>query len=399
MYPLQRKEWSISISYWDGNYEIKVYDYVKLEDFMTDRERLIRTLKFQSVDRVPDFEFGMWAQTLDRWHKEGLPEIYKDSWQAIPEYFKTEDRESFNIEIDVGLFPAFEYKILEEKGDHLIIQDSDGAICEMLKPELGASIPRFLRYYIEDRKDWERLRDERLNPLEPGRIHPDIDRICKATWESDKPVKVWLGSLYGWLRNWMGVENLSYAIYDDPEWVEEMMEHLTMLTLTVLSKVAGKAKVDLGVWWEDMCFKTGSLLSPKHFSQWMVPRYKRITDFVKNECGCEFHRLDCDGNINELVPLWLEGGINVMFPLEAAHTDAYRISREFGSKVPLVGYFDKRALIEGKEAIDREFDRLTPLFKKGGFIPHTDHLVPPDVSFENYLYYRKKKCEFIGKEL
>jgi len=363
---------------------------------VTHRERLLRTLRFQPVDRVPDYEFGAWEQTIARWHKEGLPEDYTGVWEAIPEYFHT-DKGWLDLGLNVGLLPGFERKVLEEKGDHIIIQDGNGAICEMMRPELGASIPKYLRYAIETRKDWERIQDERLDPRAPGRIPANLEELCRKSWDSENPVSIWCGSLYGWLRNWMGVENLSLAIYDDPKWVEEMMEHLTVLKLSVLEKVAGKAKVDLGTWWEDMCFRSGPLLSPKHFAQWMVPRYKRVTDFLKQECSCEFHMVDCDGNIHALVPLWLEGGINVMFPLEVAHTDAYKISAEFGTKVALRGYFDKRALIAGKEAIDKEFDRITPLFKKGGFIPHTDHLVPPDVSWENYCYYRKKKCEFIGK--
>jgi uroporphyrinogen decarboxylase len=146
-----------------------------------------------------------------------------------------------------------------------------------------------------------------------------------------------------------------------------------------------------------MCFNAGPLIGLRHFHEWMTPRYKRVTDFLRRECGCEFHMLDCDGNINALVPLWLEGGINVMFPLEAPHTDAYAISDEFGPRVPLRGYFDKRAQIAGPEAIDAELERLRPLLERGGFIPHTDHLVSPDVSWGNYQYYRRRKCEFIGK--
>jgi len=196
----------------------------------------------------------------------------------------------------------------------------------------------------------------------------------------------------------MGVQNLSLALYDDPDWVEEMMEHLTQMWLKLYENLAGKCKIDLGNWWEDMCFNKGPLLSPKLFWKLMVPRYKRITDFLRNECGCEFNMLDCDGNINELAEPWIAGGINVMFPVEAPHTDAYKIADQFGKRVAFRGYFDKRALIAGKEAIDKEFERITPLFKRGGFIPHTDHLVPPDVSWGNYQYYRQRKCEFIGKK-
>ena len=369
---------------------------------MTHRERLLATLRFQPVDRVPDYEFGAWIQTVQRWHDEGLPEKYDGVWTAISGYFETEDVRTGSgpedLNLRLNLYPSFEEKILEGRGDHIIKQDDTGATCEMLRPELGASIPTYLRYAVESRDDWEKLKEERLNPDSPGRIPENLESLCRKTLDSKVPVTLSCGSLYGRIRNWMGLERLSLAIYDDPAWVENIIEHLAVMKLTLLENIAGKARIDLGTWWEDMCFRSGPLISPEYFSRWLVPRYKRITDFLRNDCGCEFNILDCDGNIHELVPLWLEGGINVMFPIEAAHTDAYRISDEFGSRIPLRGYFDKRALIEGKEATDREFARLEPLYQRGGFIPHTDHLVPPDVSLENYRYYRKKKCEFIGKD-
>jgi uroporphyrinogen decarboxylase len=195
----------------------------------------------------------------------------------------------------------------------------------------------------------------------------------------------------------MGVERLSLALYDDPRWIEEMMEHLTSLFLSILERLAGKMQVDLCWWWEDMCFNRGPLISPDTFAQLMLPRYRRITNFLRQELGCEYNMLDCDGNIHKLVPLWLQGGINVMFPLEALHTDAVSLAGEFGDSVALRGAFNKVALIEGTEAIDGEFERLRALKKTGGFIPHTDHRVPPDVSLQNYLYYRQRKREFIGK--
>lgn len=362
---------------------------------MTHRERLLRTLRGEPVDRVPDYEFGAWQQTIDRWHKEGMP----PDCNSIDQYFHTDNVEyGPSPHVNIGLLPPFEYKVLEERGDHLIVQDGDGAIAEILRPELGASIPRYLRFAIETREDWERIRDERLNPETPGRIPPNLDELCKLSFDADYPITIWCGSLFGWLRNWMGLERICIALYDDREWVEEMMDHLVNLTLTMFEHLAGKCKIDLGLWWEDMCYNKGPLISPKMFAELLVPRYKKITDLLRRECGCEFHMVDCDGRVHELVPLWLEAGINVMFPLEAIHNDAYELKRRYGNRVAVRGYFDKRALIAGKEAIDREFERLEPLLKAGGYIPHTDHLVPPDVSWENYLYYRRRKCEFIGKE-
>lgn len=371
---------------------------------MNHRERFLRTLRYQVVDRVPDYEFSAWEQTIHRWHQEGnLPVEYNDSLTAIEDYFHTDDvgfgHHLFEPSLpgNIGLLPSFEDKVLEEKGDHIIAQDANGAIVEMIRPELGASVPRVLRHVIETRKDWEKIRDERLDIDTPGRIVDNLEELCESTHTADYPVRVWCGSLYGWLRNWMGVENISITILEYPEWIEEIMEHLTLLKLKLFERLAGRCRIDFGHWWEDMCYNKGPLISPKLFTKLMVPRYKRVTEFLRRECSCEFHIADSDGNIHELVPHWLECGINIMFPLEAAHNDAYEIVRKFGKRVVLRGYFDKRALIGGKKAIDQEFERLTPLLKRGGFIPHTDHHVSADVSWDNYVYYRQRKCEWIGK--
>jgi uroporphyrinogen decarboxylase len=366
---------------------------------VTQRERFLAALRGQPADRPPDLEFGCWQQTADRWHKEGMPREVGGIWGGIDRYFHTDQLEfGPSPGVNIGLLPGFEYKVLEEKGDHIILQNGDGAVAEMLRPELGASIPRYLRHALETRADWNKIRDEKLNPDTPGRIPDNLDELCRKSFDADYPVFFGCGSVYGWLRNWMGVENISIAIGEDPGWVPEMMTHLTDLKLKLFEQVAGKCRLDVGTWWEDMCFNKGPLVSPRWFGQHMVPQYKRATDFLREHCGCHFHMLDCDGNINQLVEPWLEGGINVMFPVEAAHTDGYLIRRQFGKRVPLRGYFDKHALIAGKKAIDREFDRLRPLLNDGAFIPHTDHLVPPDVSWESYTYYREKKCAFIGKQ-
>ena len=373
---------------------------------LTPRERLIMTLSHKAVDRVPDLEFGAWPQTIERWVEEGLPKKFVQKeyqsagmWKVIPEFFHTDDHLDSGINLGIAglLCPEFEKKILEKKGNHLIIQDEEGVIYEMLAPELGASIPKYLRFPIENRQDWVKFRDSHLDPDAPGRLDDNINEMLQESCDCTGPVSIFCTSLYGKIRNYMGVENLSYAIYDEPDWVEEMMEHMTWLTLSVLGKIAGKCKIDIAMWWEDMCYRNGPLLSPAHFEQWMVPRYRRITDFLKNEFSCCHNMLDSDGNIHALTDLWLEGGINCMFPIESAHTDVYKIYHRYGDKVGLRGAFDKRALIAGKEAIDKEFDRLMPLIDKKCLIVHTDHLVPPDVSFADYCYYRERKVKLIGK--
>ena len=208
---------------------------------MTNRERVLATYRHQPVDRVPDWEFGAWQQTIERWHEEGLPKEIDGTWEAINEHFRTDELgHGPSPRVNVGLLPGFEYQVLEEKGDHLIVQDGDGAIAEMIRPELGASIPRYLRHALETKADWEKIREERLNPDTPGRAPDDLEEVCRRSYDADYPVSTNAGSTYGWIRNWMGVENVSIAVAEDPEWVGEMIAHLTDLKLKMLEKLAGE---------------------------------------------------------------------------------------------------------------------------------------------------------------
>lgn len=360
---------------------------------ITHRERFLKIFRFEKVETVPNYDFGYWEDTITRWHKEGLPEHVKtnadverylglEGWDCIP-----------TISAAVGLFPGFEEKVLEEKDEHLIIQDSEGVTYE--KHKSSASIPKYLKFPIETKADWERYRDEHLNPEHPGRIDPEITERVKKWHKDGLPVKIHAGSLYGVLRNWMGVENISIAIMEDKKWIEEMMEHLTNLILSVLEKIPGGTPVDFADWWEDMCFNHGPLISPKLFDELMVPRYRRITEYLKKRFGITVNVLDCDGQVYKLVSGWLACGINCMFPIESAHTDPLYLREKYGHQLLLIGGVDKKALISGKDAIDREIERLAPLVEDGGYIPTVDHRVPPDVSFENYCYYLEKKKKIL----
>ena len=359
---------------------------------MTTRERFNRVMHWQKPDRIPDMDFGYWGETLAVWHQQGLPEAVDDNVKA-EKYFGLEGADSIpSLPVHNGMMPGFEYKVLDDSGKHQIIQDEAGVICEISKD--SSSIPRYIKFPIETRADWEHFKHEQLDFTREDRIGNGLKEFVEDAHANGMPVRFGAGSLYGWLRNWLGVENISIALMTDKEWVEEMMEHLTQMTLYLIEKSLPGLSLDMAWWWEDMCYNHGPLLSPRLFEELMVPRYKRITDALNNY-GIDINVLDCDGNIHELVPGWLRGGINCMFPLESAHTDAYKLRQRCGKEVLLIGAVNKVELIKGKSAIDREIERLASLAEQGGFIPTVDHRVPPDVTLENYLYYLDKKQEIL----
>jgi len=358
---------------------------------MTIRERFLKVFHWQKPDRLPNLEFGYWDETIEIWHRQGLPNDIQDN-AAVEKYLGLEGISIFvKAPIRNGLFPPFEKKVLKDLGGRLLLQDDDGNICEV--PAERGSMPKFHKFLIESRGDWERVRRELLDYEDPGRIGGVAEALALAR-RSGQLVIFDAGSLYGWLRNWMGLERFSVALIEERAWVEEMMEHLTEMTLFLIEKGFPEKGIDVAWWWEDMCYNHGPLMSPRLFEKLLVPRYKRITRAL-SERGIDLNVLDCDGRIYELVPGWLEAGINVMFPIEALHTSPFKLREEFGDRALLLGGVDKLSLIRGKEAIDRELANLVPLVERGGFIPTVDHRVPPDVTLENYLYYLEKKKKIL----
>ena len=129
----------------------------------------------------------------------------------------------------------------------------------------------------------------------------------------------------------------------------------------------------------------------------MMPRYKKITELLRSN-GVDVIFLDSDGNVEQLVPLWLEAGINYIWPFEvAAGNDAVALRKKYGKDLIIGGTIDKRALAKDKKAIREEVMSKVPfLLEQGGYFPSVDHLVPPDITFENYCYYINLMREVAG---
>jgi uroporphyrinogen-III decarboxylase len=187
----------------------------------------------------------------------------------------------------------------------------------------------------------------------------------------------------------MGLENISYIVYDDPKLFEEMVITVTDCILGTLTRILETGgQFDACGMWEDMAYNSGPLISPRHFDRYLVPQYRRITDLL-HSYGVDVVWLDCDGKIDLLLPRWLDAGVNCMFPLEVGTwgTDPVALRKQYGPDLLMMGGFDKHILQGSKDDILREVERLTPLVEEGGYIGFADHRVPPDVTLENYWFY------------
>ncbi|MBI2201520.1 MAG: hypothetical protein HYU43_06220, partial [Armatimonadetes bacterium] len=225
------------------------------------------------------------------------------------------------------------------------------------------------------------------------RIGPDWKEQLKAIRARPMPFVVvsdrW-GGFFGPLRNLTGVERLCTLLLDDPAFVEEMMEADADFILAMMQPILDVVAIDAFAFWEDMAYRTAPLISPDMARRYLLPRYRRVADFLRGR-GVPFIGLDSDGYIHPLIPIWLDAGLNFLYPFEVqAGMDVLAVRRKYGRELRLWGGFDKRTLARSPQAIDAEIERLKPLMAEGGFIPHTDHSAPPDISFPNYLYYLER---------
>ena len=161
------------------------------------------------------------------------------------------------------------------------------------------------------------------------------------------------GGFFGPLRNLFGLENLLYNFYDDPAFIEEVMDDRMNLIIQIVGRILQDIKFDFFVYWEDMCYKNGPLLSPAMFKKFMVPRYKKINDFLRNK-GIDIIMVDSDGDVTELIPLWLEAGLNGIFPFEVqCGMDVNKVRKEHKDLI-IAGGIDKSVLPKTKKEIDKD---------------------------------------------
>ena len=112
----------------------------------------------------------------------------------------------------------------------------------------------------------------------------------------------------------------------------------------------------------------------------------------ENQIGIDIVSLDCDGCIDKLVPVWLENGVNTMFPIEVgtwgASIEPWR--KQYGKSLRGIGGMDKRVFAGDYSDVDREVERLRRLVDLGGYLPCPDHRIAPDAKWENVQYYVDK---------
>lgn len=368
---------------------------------MNVRENVAAILNYEKYDQMPLVYFGVWKETLQKWYAEGhISEDLLD-WDDGTELDKKLakvlgfDFNWFNCvspanckKAYTSLFPIFEECIIERRSDGSIIRFNVEGVKVMEKAG-NTSIPFEIEHTLVDRTSWEKHYLPRLQYCDE-RI--DAEELKTLAAEDDKreiPLGIYFVSMLGQIRNWLGVEGMSYLYADDFDLFAEIINTVGELNNKVAEKMLSfNVKFDFAHVWEDICFKNGPLIVPSVFDKLVGPHYRRMAEICEKH-GIAIRSLDCDGVIDSLIPTWINNGINTMFPIEVGTWNGSILPwrEKYGRKLRGVGGMNKVVFAYDYAAIDKEIERLRPLIELGGYIPCPDHRIAADAKFDNVLYY------------
>ncbi|MCL4416302.1 MAG: hypothetical protein M1365_06350, partial [Actinobacteria bacterium] len=333
----------------------------------TSRELFLKIMGFSPCERTLKWEFGYWGGTINRWYKEGLhktkgfPTELKYG-QAIPGNAVAAGSPSWGGEIPVKdydvshyfnfdegftllpynywIFPIFEKKVIYEDDKYIDFYDVDGIRKKNLKDD--SSMPFFMEWPVKSENDWEKMKEERFNFDSIGkRFSGNYSEFIEESKNIKSPLGIFDAptGFFGSIRFLIGEENLFLLYYDNPELLNSILDHLCNLWLAMAEELLPKINFDFAAFWEDMAGRQGSFISPAVFRQFMTPRYRRIISFLKSK-GMKHFLVDTDGNVNDLIPLFLEAGITIMYPFEQqAGNDLLEMRKKFPN-LGMIGGFD-----------------------------------------------------------
>ncbi len=365
---------------------------------MTSRERVRAAIRFEPPDRLPRND-SPWRQTVDRWRREGLPEGVE-----VADHFELDIATMY-----LDLSPRFAMRVLERDGIYYTYEDRYGYT--LRKEEHGESTIDFIGHCLDGREAWEQLVAPRLvlsdDPDEPARLddasyfghfdpYPSWDVAVERYRRQRATDRYQLFMFYGpWEALWRmrGMERLLVDLLDDPDWVEEMAAtHVDLAIATLRRCLELGARPDGILWAEDLGCNSGPLFSPRSWDAIFRPHSARLGEFLRAS-SVDFW-MHSDGKIDRYLERLIEVGVQVLNPLEVkAGMDAVELRRRLGEELAFYGNISATAMAGPREALELELARKVPLAREGGFILHSDHSVPPEVSFEAFSWLQRRAQE------
>ena len=313
-----------------------------------------------TIDRTPVIEWASWWDlTYKNWFQQGLPQM---SPEELNVYWGHDPLKQFWL-------PGIEEGCPQP--DHF-----------------GGPI-------IEDEEDYRQIHKYLFTDRLLEQIDKNVGDYARA--HADEDIAYWfsLDGFFWFPRRLFGIEGHLLAFYDYPELMLEINRDLCEFHKKCLKVLFSHIKPLFMTFGEDMSYNLGPMLSKECYDEFMLPFYKELVPLIK--AGGTKVLIDTDGQVEPLIPWFLEGGIEGILPLERmAGVDVNRIREKYPELI-MIGGYDKTVMHKGEAAIRAEFERILPAIRSGRYIPSVDHQTPPAVSVEDYRLYMSILREYSQK--
>lgn len=353
------------------------------------REEYLDLMTFGNSTRPMFVElFGLMVGVAEEWRAQGASQEEIDliafDWDFVP---------VITCGGNTGLHGGAAPRIIEETAEHLIQRDALGRTTKLCKS--AATIPLPLDYPVKNMDDWQRLKP--LYSFQEDRIDADAVELARKAQEQGALVIAYIPGVFDTPRELMGAENACLCYYEQPELMHDILQTLEETSLRVLERVTDMLVIDQLSVHEDLAGNHGPMIGPVQIREFMQPYYRKVWDLVSS-CGTRLFDMDTDGNVNPVLELFLDCGINSMHPFEpAAGMDIVALRKKFGTRLAMRGGIDKHVLKKSKDDIRRELEyKMQPLMREGGVAFGLDHRIPNGTPVENYRYYVDLGREILG---
>ena len=359
-----------------------------MRDKVTSRERVNLALRRQEADRIPRAE-SFWPETLPAWQQEGMP-----YGQSPDELFDYDIVQAGWVESRA--FPGFE-EIIREDAESVVRRDGNAAILRYWKHHSGT--PEHIGFEVDGPDAWPRLRDGFRDIPIGQRV--DLCSTVRAMHKARSRQRwfCWGGvECFEMAKDILGHEGMCVAAIEEPGWLQEIFETLADMAVRALDYLEANGVVYDGGWiYGDVAYNHGPFFSPAMYRALVLPAQKKqVAWFKQRGLPVIYHT---DGDFRPLLPMLLELGVDCLQPLEAkANIDVRALKPAYGDRLAFMGNIDVTKLLTNDRAvIEEEVAHKIPMaMRGGGYIYHSDHSIPPGVTWSSYLYLMQL-VDFYGR--
>ena len=318
---------------------------------ITHKQRFLSTLLGERTDRFPFYDLEPDDDTVEKWHREGLP-----AGESVYNFFNLEKH--YSVGLTIRSAPFFK-----------------------MAPDLLTDPSSFERHY---------------DPDDPSRYAKNF--VERAKYLNDKGRVLYVDASGGGLLQMLGVGDWNSlvaaceALIEKPRMVEDLIERTTDFYCVCLERVLSKVQVDYASLYEPIASNTGPVISPAMFERFSMPGYRKVLGLLeKYDVPL---RIFCTtgGDLTSLLPPLIEAGINGLWisNIHSAGMEYPVLRRRFGPEIALIGGIDSSALSRDETALRRAVEKTVPPLLEGGrYLPCLDDRPRSHISFGRYRIFRK----------